>query len=187
MKQEMLINVAQPEECRIAIVEDGVLEELYMERTQPAQLRWQHLQGANRQPGAEHPGGVRRFRRRPQRLPAHQRRRAAILPPGRLRPANRSSPTEASLGIEISNERKNADETRPSRPRRGRWSQRRSERRRREDGPLSRSACGRDSSRPSRRSSSAATRCSCRSSRKASAPKARRSPRTSASPAATSC
>jgi ribonuclease E len=33
MKQEMLINVAQPEECRIAIVEDGVLEELYLERT----------------------------------------------------------------------------------------------------------------------------------------------------------
>jgi ribonuclease E len=29
----MLINVAQPEECRIAIVEDGVLEELYVERT----------------------------------------------------------------------------------------------------------------------------------------------------------
>jgi ribonuclease E len=33
MKQEMLINVAQPEECRIAIVEDGTLEELYIERT----------------------------------------------------------------------------------------------------------------------------------------------------------
>ncbi len=33
MKQEMLINVAQPEECRIAIVEDGALEELYIERT----------------------------------------------------------------------------------------------------------------------------------------------------------
>jgi ribonuclease E len=33
MKQEMLINVAQTEECRIAIVEDGVLEELYIERT----------------------------------------------------------------------------------------------------------------------------------------------------------
>ena len=33
MKQEMLINVAQPEECRIAIVEDGLLEELYIERT----------------------------------------------------------------------------------------------------------------------------------------------------------
>ncbi len=33
MKQEMLINVAQPEECRIAILEDGLLEELYVERT----------------------------------------------------------------------------------------------------------------------------------------------------------
>jgi ribonuclease E len=33
MKQEMLINVAQSEECRIAIVEDGVLEELYLERS----------------------------------------------------------------------------------------------------------------------------------------------------------
>ncbi|MEZ6069170.1 MAG: ribonuclease E/G [Pirellulales bacterium] len=33
MKKEMLINVAQPEECRIAIIEDGILEELYIERT----------------------------------------------------------------------------------------------------------------------------------------------------------
>src|SRR5688572_5490712 len=33
MKKEMLINVLQPEEIRIAIVEDGVLEELYVERT----------------------------------------------------------------------------------------------------------------------------------------------------------
>src|SRR6186997_1158433 len=32
MKNEMLINVSQPEECRIAIVEDGLLEELYIER-----------------------------------------------------------------------------------------------------------------------------------------------------------
>ena len=32
MKKEMLINVSQPEECRIAIIEDGALEELYMER-----------------------------------------------------------------------------------------------------------------------------------------------------------
>ena len=28
----MLINVSQPEECRIAIIEDGILEELYIER-----------------------------------------------------------------------------------------------------------------------------------------------------------
>jgi ribonuclease E len=33
MKKEMLINVLQPEECRIAVLEDGVLEELYVERT----------------------------------------------------------------------------------------------------------------------------------------------------------
>ncbi len=33
MKTEMLINVSQPEECRIAIVEDGLLEELYTERS----------------------------------------------------------------------------------------------------------------------------------------------------------
>ncbi|MCH2179515.1 MAG: Rne/Rng family ribonuclease [Mariniblastus sp.] len=32
MKKEMLINASQPEECRIAIVEDGRLEELYVER-----------------------------------------------------------------------------------------------------------------------------------------------------------
>jgi ribonuclease E len=31
--KEMLINVSQGEECRIALVEDGKLEELYMERT----------------------------------------------------------------------------------------------------------------------------------------------------------
>src|SRR5437016_6120941 len=33
MKKEMLINVLQPEECRIAILENSVLEELYVERT----------------------------------------------------------------------------------------------------------------------------------------------------------
>lgn len=32
MKKEMLINVLQSEECRIAILEDGILEELYVER-----------------------------------------------------------------------------------------------------------------------------------------------------------
>ena len=33
MKKVMLINVMQPEECRIAIIEDGLLQELYVERT----------------------------------------------------------------------------------------------------------------------------------------------------------
>src|SRR5688500_17268025 len=32
-KKEMLINVSEGEECRIAVVEDGKLEELYIERT----------------------------------------------------------------------------------------------------------------------------------------------------------
>ena len=32
MKKEMLINVSQAEECRIAILENDVLEELYIER-----------------------------------------------------------------------------------------------------------------------------------------------------------
>ncbi len=32
VRKEMLVNAAQPEECRIAIIEDGVLEELYTER-----------------------------------------------------------------------------------------------------------------------------------------------------------
>ncbi|MBA3315972.1 MAG: Rne/Rng family ribonuclease [Planctomycetota bacterium] len=33
MKKEMLVNVLQPEESRIAIIEDSILEELYVERT----------------------------------------------------------------------------------------------------------------------------------------------------------
>src|SRR6185437_2579492 len=36
MAKEMLINVSEGEECRIALVEDGVLEELYMERQSSA-------------------------------------------------------------------------------------------------------------------------------------------------------
>src|SRR5207248_9657239 len=33
MAKEMLINVSEGEECRIALLEDGRLDELYMERT----------------------------------------------------------------------------------------------------------------------------------------------------------
>jgi ribonuclease E len=36
MAREMLINVAESEECRVAVVEDGSLEELYMERASVA-------------------------------------------------------------------------------------------------------------------------------------------------------
>lgn len=38
MKKEMLINVSQAEECRIALLEDGQLEELYTERS--SQNNW---------------------------------------------------------------------------------------------------------------------------------------------------
>jgi len=38
MQKEMLINVLQKEECRIAIVEDGTLEELYVERSSQENL-----------------------------------------------------------------------------------------------------------------------------------------------------
>src|SRR5919206_5209622 len=33
MAKEMLINVSEGEECRIALLDDGKLDELYMERT----------------------------------------------------------------------------------------------------------------------------------------------------------
>ena len=33
MKQEMIVNCRQSEECRIAVLEDGILEELYVERS----------------------------------------------------------------------------------------------------------------------------------------------------------
>src|SRR5271170_5532287 len=33
MAKEMLINVSEGEECRIALLEDGILEDIYMERT----------------------------------------------------------------------------------------------------------------------------------------------------------
>src|SRR5450432_843058 len=36
MPKEMLINVSEGEECRIALIEDGHLEELYMERASAA-------------------------------------------------------------------------------------------------------------------------------------------------------
>ena len=45
MTKEMLINIVEGQECRIAIVEDGELEELYVERASQRQPRRQHLQG----------------------------------------------------------------------------------------------------------------------------------------------
>ena len=159
---------------------------------QPGQLRRQYLQGKSRQHRAEHPSGVRRFRRRPQRLLAHQRHRAAILPPRRLRSrqADRIGRRGSRRGRAMAVER-----PRDGDPMRRRRRRRPTNRRRRSaDGgvrrpharPL-RPAPARASSRRSKTSSAAATKCSCRSSRKASAPRGRRSPPTSAFPAAIWC
>jgi ribonuclease E len=38
MSREMLVNVSESEECRIALIEDGTLEELYIERSSLARL-----------------------------------------------------------------------------------------------------------------------------------------------------
>ena len=38
MKKIMLVNVVEPEETRIAILEDGTLEELYIERSSSGQI-----------------------------------------------------------------------------------------------------------------------------------------------------
>ncbi|MCK5174783.1 MAG: S1 RNA-binding domain-containing protein, partial [Planctomycetes bacterium] len=33
MSKEMLVNVSEGEECRVAVIDDGVLDELYIERS----------------------------------------------------------------------------------------------------------------------------------------------------------
>ena len=177
MKQEMLINVSQPEECRIAIVEDGVLEELYVERTGQDNYVGNIYKGVvvNLEPsiqaafvdfGVGRNGFLHISDVEPQYF-----RQGGYDPDSRSAPdgpAPRPPRTAADDGDDVD------DESTTSRRRpaaRG----------------LSVPAPARASSRPSRKSSAAATKCWCRSSRKASAPRARRCPPTSASPAATWC
>ena len=180
MKQEMLINVVaagrMPDRDRRRRSAGRALHRAH----QPGQLRRQHLQGQGRQSRAEHPGRLRRFRRRPQRLSAHQRRRAAILSPGRLRSrqADRVGGGRAARRRSSDDDDDDEDDDDPEVDERGRGRAAAAPR-----GP----APGRASSRRFRTSSAAATKCWCRSSRKASAPRARRSRPTSAFPAATWC
>ena len=84
MKQEMLINVAQPEECRIAIVEDGLLEELYVERSSQDNYVGNIYKGkiVNLEPSIQ--AAFVDFRRWPQWVLAHQRRRIPVFSPGRI-------------------------------------------------------------------------------------------------------
>ncbi len=157
MKQEMLINVSQPEECRIAIVEDGVLEELYIERTSQDNYVGNIYKGrvVNIEPsiqaafvdfGVGRNGFLHISDVEPQYF-----RQGGIDPdkplapwrPRRLTKRPRTTTDEASHGP-----RGNA---------------------------VHGLARGRGSSRRFKTSSAAATSCWCRSSRKASAPRGRRS------------
>ena len=176
MKQEMLINVAQPEECRIAIVEDGVLEELYVERAGQDNYVGNIYKGVvvNLEPsiqaafvdfGVGRNGFLHISDIEPQYF-----RQGGYDPDKPLGPSEpRRAPqrtSESAVGDEF-------DEGVEETPGSGR--------------ATIASAAGRDSSRPSRKSSAAATRCWCRSSRKASAARGPRSRPTSAFPAATWC
>ena len=162
MKQEMLINVAQPEECRIAIVEDGVLEELYIERTSQDNYVGNIYKGriVNLEPSIQAAFvdfGVGRngFLHISDVEPQYFRQggydpRKPILPNGRQAP--RSRRRCRAIG-EDGDEAGDGD---------GRGGARRPQRRRAPRRPAIAPACGRGSSRRSRRSFSAATKCSCR-------------------------
>ena len=175
MKQEMLINVAQPEECRIAIVEDGVLEELYVERAGQDNYVGNIYKGVvvNLEPSIQAAFvdfGVGRngFLHISDIEPQYFRQggydpNKALGPSEPHRPPQRTS--ESAVGDEFD---EGAEDTGQGRA-------------------TTASAAGRASSRPSRKSSAAATKCWCKSSRKASARRAPRSRPTSAFPAVTWC
>ena len=113
MKKEMLINVLQPEEIRIAILEDGVLEELYVERTSHESYVGNIYKGriVNIEPSIQAAFvdfGVGR-----NWLPPRLRRRARLLPPPRRR---RKRPT---LAARLGREDRGDPVRRPRRP----WAQ----------------------------------------------------------------
>ncbi len=172
----MLINVAQPEECRIAIVEDGALEELYVERAGQDNYVGNIYKGVvvNLEPSIQaafvdfgvgrngflHVSDIEsQYFRQGGFDPAKIARPRRPAPPAATRFANRTSATSSTKA--------------PATATIGRR--------------ITASAAGPVSSRPSKKSFAAATKCSCRSSRRASARKVRRSRPTSASPAVISC
>ena len=76
MSEEILINVT-PRETRVGVVENGMLQEVHVERGIEARLCRQHLQGPGAAGDAGHAGGVRRDRPGACRVPACRRHRAA--------------------------------------------------------------------------------------------------------------
>ena len=175
----MLINVSQPEECRIAIVEDGVLEELYVERAGQDNYVGNIYKGVvvNLEPsiqaafvdfGVGRNGFLHISDIEPQyfRQGGYDPNQPIAAPTASPRPPQRPRRRRRPSDDELDEEAEPAS-------RRGRAAASRRP--------------ARASSRPSRKSSAAATKCWCRSSRKGSAPRGPRSRPTSAFPAATWC
>ena len=73
-KRELLVSVDAGEQ-RVAILEDGQVAEVYLERPERRLDRRQHLPRHGRQRAARHGGGVRRDRPREERLPLRRRDR----------------------------------------------------------------------------------------------------------------
>ena len=192
MKSEMLINVSQPEECRIAIIEDGLLEELYIERASADNYVGNIYKGriVNLEPSIQAAFvdfGVGRngFLHISDVEPQYFRQggfdpgesmgfgRMADIDVGDDEPAeDGGEEDERPAGRDEGRGQRGGHEARQPRPRRPRS--------RRQiaavaDSTRPRAAAGRGSSRRFRRSFAAATKCSSRSSRKASAPRGRRS------------
>ena len=61
LKEEILINVT-PSEVRAALLENGVLQEVFIERTAQTRPHQQHLQWQGFASAARHAGGVHRHR-----------------------------------------------------------------------------------------------------------------------------
>jgi len=202
MKQEMLINVSQPEECRIGIVEDGVLEELYIERTSQDNYVGNIYKGkvVNIEPSIQAAFvdfGVGRngflhisdiepqyFRQggydpdKPLEPGGRRGGRDSGAIPARATPAPAIRPL-ARMAIRPTMTRPTTSTLTTAKatvPKRAPAAAR-----------SSASALGRASSRRSKTFCAAATNCSCKSSRRGSAPRGPRFPRISASPAAIWC
>ncbi len=171
----MLINVSQPEECRIAIIEDGVLEELYIERASQDNYVGNIYKGriVNLEPtiqaafvdfGVGRNGFLHISDVEPQYF-----RQGGYSP---------DDPALADNGGRLDDIDDGEEGRRRQKPERAAAAAAAAD--------LARAA-GPDSSRRFRRSSAAATKCWSRSSRKGSAPRGRRCRPTSAFPAATWC
>ena len=73
MKKKMLINVADEEESRVAIVEDGILEEFTIEVSSKELIRGNIYNGRYGQNRTEFASCLRGLRWQAARLPAHGR------------------------------------------------------------------------------------------------------------------